>query len=412
MGPQAGRVQYRPFRSADLEAVRDIIRKSFPEEVAAHPEVLSQYPNEAYYQPENLLVAEAAGRVVSQMGLRQGPVWLSGQPFPATLVGTVCTQPEYRGRGIGAGLLRYSFDLLRGGGVTLSCLHTVPPRYNFYRRLGYTPTLHEQATVVCDPAALPGRVLEEHRWAEPGRRRRALPADVAILDGLYRETARRGTGAWDRNERFWKRRLQGHPKLWLSGCPDFELALEPEPAAYVATIRQGPQWRIVELAYREGAEDAARGLVAGVVAAAGTVGAAQVRITLPAWMEPEELLAPLAPQVQTQQERVFLRLHDVPRFLELASPVLGERAQAADLRVNLLIQGTPSHHLQVGAGSTDLSVTLGPSHLAALLYNGAALAELVEAEAIKVRPEDPAALQHLCDLFPVTRAGRFPLDGY
>lgn len=412
MEVKAGQVRYRPYRSQDLEAVKDIIQLSFPEEVAAHPEALSQYPNEAYYQPENLLVAEVDGRVVSHMGLRQGPVWLSGRPFPAALVGTVCTHPDYRGRGIGGGLLRYSFDILRANGVALSYLHTIPPRYNFYRRLGYTASLHEQTTLVCDPADIEERFLQAEGRGEPFRSRRALPADTAILDALYQQTARRGTGAWSRNEHFWKRRLQGHPKLWLSGCPDFELALTPEPAAYVAAIREGSQWRILELAYRDGAQAAARTLVAGVVAAAGKVGAAEVRITLPAWMEPEEWLALFASRVQTKRERVFLRLHDVDRFLELASPVLQERAEAAGLRLNLVVQGTPSRHLQVGSGSTDLSVTLGPSQLAALFYNGAALAELAEAGAVKVRPEDPAALQRLCDLFPVTRAGRFPMDGY
>jgi len=413
MKVKAGHVHYRPFRPDDLDAVRDIIRKSFAEEIDSHSQVLADYPNEAYYQPDNLLVAELDRRVISQMGLRDGRLWLSGRPFPAALVGTVCTHPEYRGQGIGGGMLRYSFDILRGSGVALSYLHTIPPRYNFYRRLGYTPSHHEQTTVVAELAELDDTILEQQASLGPDlRRRRALPTDVAILASLYRETARRGTGAWSRNDHFWKRRLQGYPKLWLSGCPDFELAVGEQPLAYVAAIREGSPWRVVELAYREGAEKTARSLVTGVLASAKTVGAEQVLITLPSWMEPEEMLAPFTTDVQRKRESVFLRLHDVGRFLELATPLLSERADAADLRVSLSVQGTPSHQLKLGSGGTDLAVSLGPSHLAALLYNGEAMGELLKAEALKVRPESEDSLSLLCELFPPTRAGRFPMDGY
>lgn len=413
MGTRAGRVHYRPFRAADLEAVRDIISKSFSEEVEAHPQVLAEYTNEAYYQPDNLLVAEVDGRVTSQMGLRDGDLWLSGHPFPAALVGTVCTHPDYRDRGIGAGMLRYSFEALRRSGVALSYLHTIPPRYNFYRRLGYTPTPHEQVTAVADVADLEEHVLKEQASLGPGlRRRRALPADAAILDSLYRETASRGTGAWSRNDLFWKRRLQGRVKLWLSACPDFELAVGEGPLAYVATIREGARWQIVELAHREGAENVARKLVAGVLLSARAVGAQQVQITLPSWMASEEMLASFATSVQRKRELVFLRLHDVGRFLALATPILTERADARSLRVTLVVQGTPSHHLEVGPGDTDVALSVGPSHLAALLYNGEAMDELLKTKAVKVRPESKASLQRLCDLFPPTRGGRFPMDGY
>jgi len=413
MATAAGHVRYRPFRPADLDAVRNIIGNSFAEDVQGRPEVLSEYPDEAYYQDENLLVAEVDGRVTSQMGLRDGPLWLSGVPFPAALIGTVCTHPDYRGRGIGAGMLRYSFEVLSRAGVAVSYLHTIAPRYNFYRRLGYSPTRHEQTSLLCDLSDLDGDLLKRQALAEPGlRRRRALPVDAAILDSLYRQTAGRGTGAWSRNDLFWKRRLQGRPKLWLSGCPDFELAVAEESLAYVGTIRDGQQWHIVELAYREDAEPVARSLVANVLASARTVGCRQVRVTLPAWMDVEATLGPFATSCEPKQELVFLRLHDVDGFLKLATPVLAQRAKAAGLRVSLTVQDTPSRRLKVGCGGTELAVSLGSSHLAALFYNGVALTELLEAGAVKVRPESEESLRHLCDLFPPTRAGRFPMDGY
>ena len=319
-------VRYRPFRRGDLDVVRDIIRKSFPEEADSHPEVLAEYSHEAYYQPENLLVAEVDGRVVSQMGLRYGDLWLSGRPFPAALVGTVCTLPDYRGQGIGAGMLRYSFELLRGAGVALSYLHTIPARHNFYRRLGYAPSVHQQVAMTVDLASLDRGLLRQYSPDHPDfRLRPALPADASILDRLYQETARRGTGAWSREELFWKRRLAGYPKLWLAGCPGFELLLGPEPLAYRAAIREGGRWLVVEVAYAQGAEDAVRRLLAADIIAAEQADADRVDVTLPPWMEPEELLAVFLASAQRKWETVFLRVHDEARFLELAQPILTER---------------------------------------------------------------------------------------
>ena len=406
-------VRYRPFRPDDLAAARDIIAKGFPEEAASHPEVLAEYGREAYYQPENLLVAEVDGRVVSQMGLRYGDLWLSGRPFPAALVGTVCTHPDFRGQGIGAAMLRYSFGMLRNAGVALTYLHTTPARHNFYRRLGYAPSVHEQVAMTVDLAGLDRGVLREYSPGHPDfQLRPALPADATIMDRLYRETARRGTGAWSRSDLFWKRRLEGHPKLWLAGCPAFALVLGPEPLAYGATIREGRRGLVLEVACAERAEDAVRRLLASVILSAEQAGAGGVDISLPPWMEPEELLAVFLTSAQRKREPVFLRLHDAERFLELARPVLTERADSANLHVSLSVQGTPTRSVELGSGSIPLAISCGPSELAALFYNGEALSELLEARALKLRPEGESSLRYLCELFPPTGAGRFAMDGY
>ncbi len=408
-----GKARYRPFRPSDLKAVREIIGQSFAEEINSNPQALSEYLSEAYYQPGNLFVAESDGRVVSQMGLRDGNLWLSGRPFPAALVGTVCTRPEVRGQGIGGGMLRYSFEVLTNWGVALSYLHTIPDRYNFYRRLGYTETVHQQTVLTVELDELgPGLLAQQVSLPDDVRRRRALPADAAILDVLYRETTARGSGAWERNDLFWKRRLLGRPKLWLSGCPDFELAVGGRPLAYVAAVREDSEWQVLEVAFRQGAEGAVRSLVAGVLEAARTVGAKRVRITLPRWLGSEELLSALASRREAKRETVFVRLHHVSRFLELARPVLAERADTADLTVGLSVVGTPSQHLQVGSGSRQLSLALRPSQLASLFYNGEALPRLLETDALKVRPASSDSAELLGLLFPPTDAGRFPMDGY
>jgi hypothetical protein len=328
-------------------------------------------------------------------------------------VGTVCTLPDYRGQGIGAGMLRYSFELLRGAGVALSYLHTIPARHNFYRRLGYAPSVHQQVAMTVDLASLDRGLLRQYSPDHPDfRLRPALPADASILDRLYQETARRGTGAWSREELFWKRRLAGYPKLWLAGCPGFELLLGPEPLAYRAAIREGGRWLVVEVAYAQGAEDAVRRLLAADIIAAEQADADRVDVTLPPWMEPEELLAVFLASAQRKWETVFLRVHDEARFLELAQPILTERADSTNLRVSLSVHGTPSRSVEFGSGSIPLALSLGPSPLAALFYNGEALGELLEARAVKVRPEGESSLRHLCQVFPPTGAGRFAMDGY
>jgi len=409
----AANVRCRPFERRDLDAVREVIRDSFPEEIDRHPEVLQEYPEEAYYQPENLIVAEVAGRVVSHMGLRDGELWLSGRPFPAALVGTVCTLSQYRGRGIGGRMLRYSFEVLRGWGMALSYLHTLPARYNFYRRLGYCDADHEQTDLSVDLDGFDQEFLDgAARLPEPVRRRPAAPADVSIMTALYRQVAARGTGAWSRNPLFWRRRLQGRAKLWLTASPHFELAVGDRPLAYVATIRREKEWQILEVAWHSGAEFAVRALVAGVLASAKQAGLSRVRVTLPRWLAVEELLALFAGSLEHERETVFVRLHDVNRFLALATPLLKERAESADLSFDLTVTGTPSKRVRLGKGERKLALVLPPGHLASLFYNGESLPRLLQTEGIKIRPAEKDSYELLGLLFPPTQAGRFPVDGY
>ena len=61
----------------------------------------------------------------------------AGIGVPAGLVGTVCTAAAVRGQGVGSFLMRASFEHMQRHRLAVSCLHTSPERFGFYRRLGF-----------------------------------------------------------------------------------------------------------------------------------------------------------------------------------------------------------------------------------------------------------------------------------
>ncbi len=81
--PDCGEVCTRPLRPDDYPAVQEIIARSFEDHVRQNRGGLEEYARETWYDPDHLLVAEVDGRVVGQMGVRDGVLWIEGAKFPA-----------------------------------------------------------------------------------------------------------------------------------------------------------------------------------------------------------------------------------------------------------------------------------------------------------------------------------------
>jgi predicted acetyltransferase len=362
---------------------------------------MAEYPDEPWYDPEHLLVAEIDGRVVSQMGIRDGHLWIAGHPCPAGLVGTVCTLPEYRGRGIGARMIQASLGWMAKRGLALSYLHTIPERYAFYGRQGYKLSVIHEPKAVLHPGD--GRTVGD--TPEGINIRRASRGDARACKKLYEEHYGRMSGAWSRTEVFWERRLSGKPKLWSPGIPEFWVAESPEVQAYLALVRE-PDCRIVELAARPGSgEDAAVALVSAVIqdGPSGEVG-----ITLsprdPLW----DRLAAFRPEDRSGEGHVMLRVQDRGCFLDCAETILAPRARAEAIapEVQFTDGGPP---LRVEDSGRPLVVAASIHDLCALVYNGKRLDALVEDGSVDRREGAPEDLRAV---FPDTLSARCPLDGY
>ncbi len=394
----------RSLQPADYPVVKEIIAASFPQAVQANPEALALYEREPWYDPAHLLVAVVDGRVVSQMGVRDGLLWCSGIGIPAGLVGTVCTFEPYRGRGIGARMMRASFARMKDFGLAISYLHTSAERCGFYRRLGYKKAIIESPRRILELAKLDldaERKLPEHVEARSG-----TPEDAEALHAIYEAHYSQVSGSWSRTMPFWQRRLQQQPKLWSQPMA-FRVAGRDQPLAYLALPEDVAAGSVSEWACLPGAEDIAMGLLCATLREWRNRGVqgAQLAVSTrhPLWLR----INRLSPEDQTDHSTIHVRVQDRDLFVERIRPLLDERARAAGLRVAIRFV-EDGDILEIGNGN-PLQLSVAASDLCALVYNGRGLPGLLAEGGIAATPDDPDALSLL---FPDTGAARCAQDAY
>jgi len=145
----------------------------------------------------DLFVAERDGALVGHAFLFRMSTWIGGVELPIGGIASVGVAPEWRGSGVGRGLIHALHDELRARGTGLSLLY--PFRHSFYRRLGYG-TVAEVKRLRVPPSALPGReVLGEVRGASPD--------DWLAMRRCYERLAARSTGLLARREAVWRAAL-------------------------------------------------------------------------------------------------------------------------------------------------------------------------------------------------------------
>jgi predicted N-acetyltransferase YhbS len=83
---------------------------------------------------ENLRVFADRGRVVSLVGMLESDVWLLGTRHVCCCIGSVCTDPDYRGRGLATELME---DARRKALSDGADLFLISGGRGLYRRLGY-----------------------------------------------------------------------------------------------------------------------------------------------------------------------------------------------------------------------------------------------------------------------------------
>jgi predicted acetyltransferase len=120
--------------------------------------------------------------------------WWLGRAVPMAGVCGVTIAPEYRGRGVGRGLMTELTELMAARGYPLSVLY--PATMRIYRRLGW-----ELAGARYE-AKLPARsLLDLPRANGPVEVRRPVPADAAgvneVLGGTYAMQRACGPFTWD-----------------------------------------------------------------------------------------------------------------------------------------------------------------------------------------------------------------------
>ncbi len=387
----------RTLCSGDYPAAKEIVRRSFDDHLQQNPGVMEEYENEPWYDPEHLLVAETEGRVVSQMGVRTGTLWIDGSEYPAGLVGTVCTLPEFRGSGIGAEMMRGAFAWMDTRGLALSYLHTSEARHGFYGRLGYRLSSYFSARTIIE-------VGELEPPSEDAAICRATPRDAGVLNQLYEAHYGMGSGAWSRTEPFWVRRLEGKPKLWFTGEPEFWIMEKREPFAYIALVAGAPA-RIVEFACPDLNLPAAGRLLSHTIR---RLGVREVEITIgkrdPLW----PVLKDYRTTDRTSRGNVLIRVQDRRKFLNLAGKLLRERADRLDLSFEIRLTDTGETLSEHRSGAT-IMLYLSLHELGALIYSGGRIHVLLAAGVVIL---EGGKVEDLIELLPENYPSRCALDGY
>ncbi|MGQ9524064.1 MAG: GNAT family N-acetyltransferase [Armatimonadota bacterium] len=172
---------------------------------------------------QNLLVVKARGRVISLVGLCIRDAAILGYRIRTVSVGSVCTDPAFRGRGLASALMHDAIERSRSQGCSLML---ISGDRSLYRRLGAVPVTAFQACTVaadCVPA-VSGVVQVFDVEAQ----------NAPILAGLYQREPvrfRRSMDDW--------RALLGARMLMNRPADFFTAEQDGVPTAYVCVQRPG-----------------------------------------------------------------------------------------------------------------------------------------------------------------------------
>ena len=403
----------RHAQAVDMKRVKEIILLSFPD-AAEHPAVVDDLENETWYSWENWGLAESDGEVVSALGLRPGVMWVRGVAVPTATLGTVCTHPDLRGRGIGRELLAFADDVMKEEGVVLSRLHTLAVRYAFYGRSGYVKTVTTQPTLQLEVEAVRAKV-KKRAEAELGDAvvRPAHERDAARMNEIYEATFSHGTGALSRNEHFFRRRIAHKSKLWFWYAPKFVVAEDPKEGVigYIAFSLDGANnyGVAVELAALLHHAPIARTILLHVVRQAQDASIKRLDVSIDAQHPLGWIVHEFPISGEPDSFVMFLKVQNEKRFVELMRPVVEKRAERFEVKLTMNLAGMPD--IILGEGQ-EVKIVSDVRHFAALIYNGAWLAGLMGQAALRIEPETIAAHRAVQEVFIDTHARRCELDGY
>lgn len=119
------------------------------------------------FVPDNSLVAEKDGKVVSQLFLLPTDVISSEGVLSADYLYAAATHPQYRRKGIMGALMKKAFvTRLTGGKDAIVLMPGTPSLYDFYKKFGYKPDFTRRRLHVTREELLRLSVQTKHADAE------------------------------------------------------------------------------------------------------------------------------------------------------------------------------------------------------------------------------------------------------
>lgn len=345
-------LEVRAVREDELEAAGLCIGRAFREDAEGIRGMAEYFRDglrgDTIYTLENTRVAVLDGRVVSVVQIHDRRMLMRGTPVRQAYVPLVGTDPEHRGRGYGALLLRDAAEYIEREGYAVSLIQTEGAE-RFYERGGWSEFGHYHKLTLRlpgdGPLSSPGYEIVPF---DPER-------DLDAVLGLFESSNRAVSGPAVRTRAFWKTYARG----WEFPYPIFVLARSAGEA--VAYLRDGHGRRIVEIGWAPGREEAAWALILRACREARDAGLAEVEaVGLDAF---RERLG--AAGFGAERERVgghMYRVHNLPLLLEALLPRMQEGWTASALvgwEGSVLVEGEDGSAVVV-AGRGRLAVLPSP----------------------------------------------------
>ncbi len=181
-----------PIGDDEISRAREIIGTAF-----AMPEDEAKVWN-SRMKMEDVRVLRERGEVAGVALILPMGQWFGGRPVPMAGIGAVGVAPHHRSKGAALGLMKALLEELRSDGWALSALY--PATRHLYRRVGYE--LAGSRFRIC-------LQLKNVDISDGGLEVRPIqPEDEATIEQVYREHARRTSGALDRTPDRWLRARQ------------------------------------------------------------------------------------------------------------------------------------------------------------------------------------------------------------
>jgi len=184
-----GKIHYtiRNYRRGDEEALIQILSECFGPSAAGE---VRRKRRRLERSPESLFVGEVEGRVVSSVRVKDLKLHVGeGNYIPTCGVAGVCTDSDYRRRGIATSLLKACLQHARMRGISNASLFTATtlPAHRIYTRLGFVDITNFQVYIRYLDFKYAFKSLIRHlnrrlKWSKAARRKLSGWRRLVVID--------------------------------------------------------------------------------------------------------------------------------------------------------------------------------------------------------------------------------------
>lgn len=329
------------------------------------------------------------GRVVSVVQLFERFVRVGQCVVRAGSIGSVGTDPDYRDRGFGVGVLQDTARFLREDGFDLSMFFTGIRQH--YAKAGWVihPTSSLEVTLSPDLSSTAGDVDIE----------RAVTEDEPSIEAIYDAENGLRTGTIVRSRAYWEARRQ-----WHAGREEAVWVVRRSGRAVAYACEEDGNVR--EMGRLEGEDEALKSLLVCLWAPLRDQGAEQVRVREP--VGGRALIRSIGCEARSRESpNLMLRLVNLRSLIGKIAPLLGARAREADGNRSFGIRfetESDSVTIRYDGGSVavdddapDTNVRLSQSQMLGLIAGRMTVDQVVEANGLNLETQ---VVDALVPLFP------------